>query len=74
MHPLVDYESIFREIKDKTHRDIPGSEEELSVEIGLLDMVHVGHNDLALWTRRHAHHCPVLEHLTPNCSSTNLLQ
>lgn len=50
------------------------SEEELSVEIRLLDRVHVRNDDLALAAAGHAHHGPVLKHLAANCACTHLHQ
>lgn len=55
----------------ESYRDIPGSEEELPVEVGLLDGVHVCDNDLSL-TASQAHHGKVLQELTADGSSTNL--
>lgn len=57
-------------VKDP-HRHIPGSEEELAVEVGLLDGVHVRDDDLSLPTSQ-AHHGKVLQQLTADGSSSNL--
>ena len=56
--------------------DIPRSEEELSVEVGFLDDVHVCDGDLPLRAARHAHHRPVLQHLTANgpCTHQEVIQ
>ena len=51
---------------------VPGSEEELSVEVRLLYDVHVGDGYLSALLTRHAHHRPVLQHLTPYCTRPDL--
>lgn len=56
----------------KTHSHIPGSEEELAVEVGLLDGVHVSHDNLSLPAGQ-AHHGKVLQQLTANGSSSDLM-
>jgi len=58
-------------VSGQSHRDIPGPEEELSIEIGLLYGVHVSDYDLAI-TAGQAHHGKVFQQLTANGSSTNL--
>lgn len=45
------------------HRDIPGPEEELTVEVGLFDGVHVGDSDATLRATAQSHHCKVLQQL-----------
>ena len=52
--------------------NVPGSEEELSVEIRFLDDVHVGDCDLSTLLTSHAHHRPVLQHFTPYCTRPDL--
>ena len=58
--------------KKEAYLDVPGSEEELSVEVGLLNDVHVGDGHLTLGPTAQTDHCPVLEHLTTNSTGSNL--
>lgn len=51
--------------------DISGSEKELSVQVALLDRVHVGHVNLAVGARAQSNHGPVLQHLTANGTSAD---
>lgn len=46
--------------------EVARAEQELSVQVGLLDRVHVGHVDLAVRSGSESHHRPVLEHLAPD--------
>ena len=55
-----------------TYRDIPWSEEELSVKVGFLYDVHVSDPGFTSLTTRDSHQCPVLQHLTPDSACTNL--
>ena len=55
----------------RLHLDIPWPEEELSVEVGLFNAVHVGDMDLSLGPTAHTHQSPVLQHLTANGASTH---
>ena len=57
--------------KGDTDRDIVGSEEELSVEVGLLDGVHICHNDLTLTTCQ-SNHGKVFQQLTANGTCSDL--
>ena len=50
-----------------TDSDIVGSEEELSVEVRLLDVIHVGDDDVL-----QTNHRPVLEQLTAQRSGSHL--
>ena len=52
--------------------DVPGTEEKLSVEVALLNDVHVSDVHCSSLTAAHTHHGIVLEELTPNGSRTNL--
>ena len=54
-----------------TDRDITRPEEELSVEVGLLNGVHVGHDDLATFTGQ-PHHGKVLHQLAANGTCSHL--
>lgn len=54
-----------------TDRDIRGSEEELSVEIGFFYGVHVSHNDFAIPTSQ-SNHSKVFQQLTANGTSSHL--
>lgn len=56
---------------DETDRDIRGSEEELSVEVGFLYGVHVSHNNLALLTGQ-TNHGKVFQQFAADGSSSNL--
>ena len=56
---------------DGTDRNVGGSEEELSVEVGLLNGVHVSHNDLAL-PGCQSNHGKVFQQLTANGTGSNL--
>ena len=51
--------------------NILGPEEELSVEVALLNLVHVGDMNLALGSSGKTNHSPVLQHLATNGTSTN---
>lgn len=57
--------------KADTDRNICGSEEELSVEVGLLYGVHVCHNDLTLPACQ-SNHGKVFQQLTANGTGANL--
>lgn len=54
------------------HRDIPGPEEELAVEVGFLNGVHVGDSDATTCTAAQPQHCKVLEQLAANGPSPHL--
>ena len=56
---------------DATDRDVARPEEELSVEVGLLDGVHVRHDDLAPFTGQ-AHHGKVLHQLAADGARSHL--
>lgn len=56
-----------------SHVDVPRAEEELSVEVALLNVIHVGDHDSPSLTTRHAHHCKVLQKLTPESTSSHLV-
>lgn len=56
-----------------SHVDVPRAEEELSVEVALLNVVHVGDHDSPSLTTRHAHHCKVLQKLAPESTSSHLV-
>lgn len=58
-------------LSNYTDRNIRGSEQELSVEIGLLYGVHVCHNDFAVSSRK-SNHSKVLQQLAANGTSSNL--
>lgn len=55
-----------------TYRDIPRSEEELSVKVGFLDDVHICDPGLTFGATGHTHQSPVLQHFTSNSTCTNL--
>lgn len=52
--------------------DIPWSKQKLTVQVRLLNDIHVSDNDFSVGTRCNAHHCPVLEHFTADGTRTNL--
>lgn len=54
-----------------TDRNIRGSEEELSVKVGLLYGVHVRHNDLSL-SACQSDHGKIFQQLTANGSCSDL--
>ena len=58
--------------KPCTNLYIPRPEEELSVEVGLLNDVHVGDGDLALGARGQPQHREALEEFTANSTGTHL--
>jgi hypothetical protein len=51
--------------------NVPGTVEELAVQVGDFDGVHIGDVDVAIGTSTKSHHSPVLEHLATNGTSTN---
>ena len=51
---------------------IPGSEEELSVEIRFFNNIHISDPHSTSFTTAEPHHSPVLQHFTTNSSSSNL--
>ena len=51
---------------------IPGSEEELSVEIRFFNNIHISDPHSTTFPTAEPHHSPVLQHLTTNSSSSNL--
>lgn len=57
--------------KDDTDRNIGGSKEELSVEVGFLYGVHVRHNDLAVPACQ-SNHGKVFQQLAANGPSSHL--
>lgn len=57
--------------RDDTDCDIRWSEEELSVEVWLLNGVHVCHDDLALSSCQ-SNHGKVFQQLTANCPCPHL--
>ncbi len=57
--------------KDDTDRNVGGSEEELSVEVGLLYGVHVCHDDLTLPSCQ-SNHGKVFQQLTANGTCAHL--
>lgn len=57
--------------RDHTDRNVGGSEEELSVEVGLLYGVHVCHNDLTLPACQ-SNHGKVFQQLTANGTCSDL--
>ena len=52
-----------RGTRDQTHPHVPGTEEELSVQIGPLNNVHVRDNNLPVGSAPESHHGEVLEQL-----------
>ena len=54
------------------HLDVPGSEQELPVEVALLDDVHLGDEDGSVWTATHSHYRIVLQQLTPDGPCSHL--
>lgn len=60
-----------RTSRGDTDRNVVGSEEELSVEVGLLYGVHVCHNDLPFPTCQ-PNHGKVFQQLTANSTGSDL--
>lgn len=54
------------------YRNIPWPEEELSIEIGLLNGVHVCDNDVTSFPTAQANHGKILEKFTAKGPSSNL--
>lgn len=57
---------------NRTYCNIPRPEEELPVEVGFLNCVHVSHSHLSTWPTPQTYHSKVLQQLTANGTSTNL--
>lgn len=55
-----------------SHPDILRPEQELTVQVGLLDVVHVGHSDVSFLSSAEAHQRKVLEELAANGAGSNL--
>jgi hypothetical protein len=58
--------------RQRGHLDVPLAVEELAVEVGDLDRVHVRHVHLSLGSGAEAHHRPILQHLAPDRSRAYL--
>lgn len=55
-----------------SHPDILRPEQELTVQVGLFNVVHVGHGDESALSGAEAHQRKVLEELAANCAGANL--
>lgn len=56
----------------KTYRHILGPKEELTVEVGIFNGVHVCHSDVPALTSSQANHCKVLQEFTANGTRSHL--
>lgn len=71
LHHLLHMYQTTRMSRDDTDRNVRWSEEELSVEVGLLYGVHVCHNDLSLSSCQ-SNHGKVFQQLTANGTCSDL--
>lgn len=55
-----------------SHPDILRPEQELTVQVGLFNVVHVGHSDVSALSSAEAHQRKVLEELAANGAGANL--